>query len=184
MANTMSRKAAFLDLNGTLVLPLKPESLEDLTAIRGAIEAVARLTRAGFVCPVITVQSRIAKGIFTADAFYAWFARFAASARRHGAELEGPYVCPHRYAEPCPCKKPQRFLYDQAIGDLEITCAGSFVIGDSPEDIQAASEIGVQGCLVRTGWAADTGVARTAATEAAVVSPSIVEAVEWILARV
>ena len=71
--DTVTRKAVFLDLNGTLVLPVKPERLADLYAIPGAIAAVARLTAAGFVCPVITVQSRIAKGIFTASDFSSGF---------------------------------------------------------------------------------------------------------------
>ncbi len=36
----------FLDLNGTLVEPLKPERLDELTLIPGVIEAVARLSAA------------------------------------------------------------------------------------------------------------------------------------------
>src|SRR3954451_13428729 len=99
-SSKMNRRAAFLDLNGTLVLPLKQERLEDLVPVPGAIDAVARLTRAGFVCPVVTVQSRIAKGLFTAVDFLDWFANFAAAARQQGAELHGPYVCPHRYSDP------------------------------------------------------------------------------------
>ena len=57
------RKAVFLDLNGTLVMPVSAESVEDFIEIPGAREAVQRLVSAGYVCPVITVQSRIAKGI-------------------------------------------------------------------------------------------------------------------------
>src|SRR6185295_16474271 len=133
----------------TLVLPLKQERLDDLYPIPGAIGAVARLTHAGFVCPVITVQSRIAKGLFSLTDFREWFARFALSAERHGAALSGPYVCPHRYAEPCPCKKPQTLLYEEAIIDLEIAPTSSFVIGDSPEDVRAANALGARGCLVR-----------------------------------
>ena len=86
---------------------LKQERLADLYPIPGAIVAVARLVRAGFVCPVITVQSRIAKGLFTAAEFRDWFRGFAVTASQQGAELKGPYVCPHRYAEPCDCKKPK-----------------------------------------------------------------------------
>src|SRR4051812_12927660 len=169
----MTRKAAFLDLNGTLVLPLKPERLTDLVPIPGAFEAAARLTRAGFVCPVITVQSRIAKAIFSLPDFLGWFARFADVANHHGAALSGPYVCSHRYADPCPCKKPQRMLYDQATADLGIALAQSFVIGDSPEDIHAAAVLGAAGCLVRTGWAADPVVAAIVTTQADFVGPSI-----------
>ena len=102
----MNRKAVFLDLNGTLVLPVKQERLADLYPIPGAAEAVARLTHAGFVCPVVTVQSRIANGLFSADEFRRWFIDFADALRREGAEVTGPYVCPHRYVEPCACKKP------------------------------------------------------------------------------
>jgi D-glycero-D-manno-heptose 1,7-bisphosphate phosphatase len=175
------RKAAFLDLNGTLVLPLKQERLNDLVPIPGAIDAVARLSRAGFACPVVTVQSRIAKGLFTTADFFDWFATFAAAAREQGADLQGPYVCPHRYAESCACKKPNPMLYERAILDLGIAPAESFVIGDSPDDIRAAVRLGARGCLVRTGWASDPTVAATVEAQASLVAPSIVEAVDWIL---
>jgi len=173
-----------LDLNGTLVLPLKQERLDDLVVIPGAIEAVARLTRAGFACPVITVQSRIAKCLFTTAEFLDWFAAFAAAARQQGADLQGPYLCPHRYAEPCACKKPNPLLYERAMAELAISATDSFVIGDSPDDIRAAVQLGSRGCLVRTGWANDPTVVATIEGQASLVAPSIVEAVEWILATV
>jgi D-glycero-D-manno-heptose 1,7-bisphosphate phosphatase len=177
----MNRRAVFLDLNGTLVLPLKQERLADLYPIPGAIAAVARLVRAGFVCPVITVQSRIAKGLFTAAEFREWFRGFAVAASQQGAELKGPYVCPHRYAEPCDCKKPKTLLYEQAIHDLGLSAAHSFVVGDSPDDIRAASRLGTRSCLVRTGWAADSEIVAAIEDETSFITPSIVEAVDWIL---
>ena len=180
-SNADKRRAAFLDLNGTLVLPLKQERLDDLVPIPGAIQAVARLTRAGFACPVITVQSRIAKGLFTSAEFVDWFVDFAAAARQQGADLRGPYLCPHRYAEPCACKKPNPLLYARAIAELGISVEDSFVIGDSPDDIRAAVRLGSRGCLVRTGWAEDPSVVAAVEGQASLVAPSLVEAVEWIL---
>lgn len=177
---TVNRQAVFLDLNGTLVLPLEQERLADLYPIPGAVDAVARLTHAGFVCPVVTVQSRIAKGLFSADEFLGWFAGFAGALRREGAEVAGPYVCPHRYAEPCACKKPNTLLYERATVDLGISVADSFVIGDSPDDIRAATRLGARSCLVRTGWAADPQLVSAVEAEATV-APSIVEAVDWLL---
>ena len=100
----MKHRAAFLDLNGTLVMPIKQESLSELTLIEGA---VARLSRAGFVCPVVTIQSRIAKGLFSAEEFRVWFQEFARLLHGCGAEIVGPYVCPHRFSEVCACKKPR-----------------------------------------------------------------------------
>ena len=102
----MHDRGVFLDLGGTLVDPLKPRRLEELTVIPGVVAAIARLTAAGLVCPVVTVQSRISKGLFSAAEFQAWFARFAADLAAQGARVAGPYVCPHRFAEPCECKKP------------------------------------------------------------------------------
>src|SRR5690348_10527820 len=50
----MGRRGVFLDLAGTLVEPLKPDRLDQITLIPGVVEAVARLSSAGFVCPVVT----------------------------------------------------------------------------------------------------------------------------------
>ncbi len=171
----------FLDLNGTLVLPLKPDALDDLTLLPGAAESIARLTAAGYVCPVVTVQSRIARGLFSLADVNAWFVRLAAELSAKGARVWGPYVCPHRFAETCPCKKPNRLLYERAAREHGIDVAQSFVIGDSPEDMRAARLLGARGCLVRTGWAADPDVVKAATPDASVIAPSIAEAVGWIL---
>jgi histidinol-phosphate phosphatase family protein len=177
----MQRRAVFLDLNGTLVLPLKQERLSDLTAIPGAAIAVARLTDAGYVCPVVTVQSRIAKGLFSMDEFIEWFREFSEKWNASGATLVGPYVCPHRYAEPCACKKPNALLYELAARDHDIDLSGSFVVGDSPDDVRAATRLGARGCLVRTGWAADPEVAAVAAPDAWFIGETLSDAVDRIL---
>jgi histidinol-phosphate phosphatase family protein len=158
MTRANRRRAVFLDLNGTLVLPLQVNNPIEYQAIPTASEAVARLCRTGFICPVVTVQSRIGKGIFTESAFLEWFRSFSDDFARQGARLDGPYVCPHRYAVPCPCKKPGGLLYRKAAEDLDIDLASSVVVGDSLEDIQAARAIGCRGVAVRTGWRLDPAV--------------------------
>jgi D-glycero-D-manno-heptose 1,7-bisphosphate phosphatase len=177
----MKRRGAFLDLNGTLVEPLKQERLDELTLISGVVEAIARLTAAGFVCPVVTVQSRIAKGLFSMADFQTWFANFAANLKAQAAHVVGPYVCPHRRAEPCPCKKPNVLLYHRAATDHQLAAADCFVIGDSPEDLGAARRLEARGCLVRTGWASDPRVVETAKQDATIVVDSFTQAVDWIL---
>lgn len=181
MPSRMNRKGVFLDLNGTLVMPLKPERLTEHAEVPGAANAVARLSAAGFVCPVVTVQSRIAKGLFSSAEFETWFAGFAADFRSRGAVVVGPYVCPHRFREPCACKKPSSLLYERAAAEHGILIRRSFVIGDSPDDMRAARRLGARGCLVQTGWAADRRVVDAAAPETDVLVTSIVEAVDWIL---
>lgn len=67
------KRAVFLDLNGTVVLPLNQESLAEMRLIPGADHAISRLLAVGFLCPVVTVQSRIEKGLFAEAEFRAWF---------------------------------------------------------------------------------------------------------------
>jgi histidinol-phosphate phosphatase family protein len=149
--------------------------------IPGVVEAIAKLTAAGFVCPVVTVQSRIAKGLFSMAEFRTWFATFATGLEAKGALVVGPYVCPHRFAEPCPCKKPNVLLYERAASEHQLTATDCFVIGDSPDDVRAARRLGARGCLVRTGWASDSRVVETALKDATIVADSFAQAVDWLL---
>lgn len=174
-------RGVFLDLAGTLVQPLKPERLDESKLIPGVAEAIARLSLAGFVCPVVTVQSRIAKGLWSLSEFEKWFASLAAELQLQGAIVVGPYVCPHRFAEPCLCKKPNTLLYDRAASEHRLNPMDCFVIGDSPDDMRAARRLGARGCLVRTGWAADPLVVEEAAPDSDVVAGSFGEAVGWIM---
>ncbi len=82
-------RAVFLDLNGTLVLPIKVENLGELTLVSGGGEAVARLCQAGFICPVVTVQSGIAKGVFSELEFVNWFNEFPRKWKLTGHDSKG-----------------------------------------------------------------------------------------------
>ena len=177
----MKRRAVFLDLNGTLVMPILVEHPRQLALIDGAADGIAKLSAAGFVCPVVTIQSRIEKGVFSAEAFMSWFAVFRTSLGRYGANVVGPYVCPHGFANPCRCKKPNTLLYERAAGDHAIDLRRSFVVGDSAADVEAASRFGGQGCLVRTAYSADDAELERATPYVKYVAHSLGDAVAWIL---
>jgi hypothetical protein len=55
---------------------------------------------------VVTVQSRIAKGLFSLREFEIWFACFGTGLQVPGGFVVGPYACPHRFAD----KKPNILL--------------------------------------------------------------------------
>lgn len=147
------RKAVFLDLNGTLVQPVQVESPAEYQPLPGCFEAVRLLNDAGFVCPIITVQTRIEKGYFTEAAFREWFAAFQHQSALQGAVLAGLYLCPHSSKAGCACYKPKPKLYFDAARDFEIECANAYVVGDTLGDIQAGKAIGAKTCFVQTGWA-------------------------------
>jgi histidinol-phosphate phosphatase family protein len=179
----MKRRAVFMDLNGTLVMPITVERLADLTLVAGADTALAALSAAGFTCPVVTIQSRIAKGYFSVSEFTAWFRAFSERLAVAGAEVVGPYVCPHRFAEPCACKKPNTLLYEQAAIDHNLDLHRAFVIGDSARDVQAARRFGGRGILVRTGWGSSVEEVSRALPDVSYVATSLGDAVAHILGQ-
>jgi D-glycero-D-manno-heptose 1,7-bisphosphate phosphatase len=169
--------AVFLDLNGTLVEPVQPASLEELAVLPVAQQAVAQLAAAGFLLPVVTVQSRIAKGYFSERAFRAWFDAL----RRDDLGGLGPaYVCPHRFNYDCDCKKPKTKLFEQATEELGIDQKRSFVVGDTGSDVEAAERLGARACLVRSGWGRMNEDEYGRRADA--VCDGVLEAAEWIMA--
>jgi D-glycero-D-manno-heptose 1,7-bisphosphate phosphatase len=173
--------AVFLDLSGTLVMPIQVNHPSELVEIPGAADAIRRLTRAGYVCPVVTIQSRIEKGLFSAQAFQIWFESLRVRWSGIGAELAGPYVCPHLFSTACPCKKPSPLLYTQAAADHGIDLGTSYVIGDTAADVEAAARFGGRGILVRTGYGASHEAMAAAAPHAAFIGRDLSECVGWIL---
>lgn len=170
-----------MDLNGTLVAPVLVETLAELRPIEGIAAEVARLCRAGFICPVVTVQSRIEKGLFSEAEFRVWFEAFASGLATDGAILAGPYVCPHRFGRRCACAKPQTLLYERAATDLGLRLQASFAVGDTEADVEAAYRFGGRGCLVRTGNGAHGLRVAQAHQFASFIGGSLHEVVDWIL---
>lgn len=175
----MATRAVFLDLNGTLVMPLKVTSPAEYRLLPAAVETICILNKAGFICPVVTVQSRIAKGFYSEDDFRKWFRGLQEKLALEGAEIIGPYLCPHRLRGNCACRKPSPTLYLQAARDLDIDCASSYVAGNSWRDLEAAAAIGASSCLVLTGEGTRTQSAR--AVKAEYVALDILQAAQWIV---
>ncbi len=168
-------------MNGTLVTPVLVEQLADLRLVDGVTEGISRLCRAGFVCPVVTVQSRIEKGQFSEADFRTWFEALTRNLATQGAVVTGPYVCPHRFATPCACAKPQTLLYELAAADHELSLTGSFTVGDTVADVEAANRFGGRGCLVRTGYAERDAEVTRAQRFASYTGRTFGDVVEWIL---
>lgn len=173
--------AVFLDLNGTLVEPVRPTKLDDFTLLPGAVTAIKTLNSAGFICPVITVQTRIAKGLFSEADFRAWFTTFQDTLTRQDARVVGPYLCPHNTTAGCACAKPQVTLYRQAIRDYAIDSRRSYAVGDTDADIGAAASLGVPGCLVLTGWG--RGQVERIGNKATYVGTDVFTVAQWIVAE-
>jgi D-glycero-D-manno-heptose 1,7-bisphosphate phosphatase len=151
----MARRAAFVDRDGTII-----EERYYLADPAGALLAhnaaagLRRLRQAGFALVVVTNQSGIARGLYSAAAFGAVQQQVEALLAAEGVVLDGVYHCPHHpdVTGPCDCRKPALGMYRSAAGALDLDLARSVYIGDRIKDVLPAIETGGTGILVRTGY--------------------------------
>ncbi len=131
-------------------------SVERWTPIDGSLEAIALLTQAGFRIALITNQSTLSRGEHTqeeVEQFHAFITQQIAAA---GGRIEGIYYCSHGEQDGCGCRKPKTGLFDRVEADHGIALTGSYCVGDSLRDIQAAKAKGCQAVLVLTGKGTQT----------------------------
>lgn len=174
------RRAVFLDRDGTILD--QDGYLGDPAGVRlmpGAADALAALGEAGWLRLVVTNQSGLARGLFTAVDYAAVEASVLAAVRRAGADLEGTWTCPHLpdgsvpgYAVPCDCRKPAPGLLLRAAAERSVDLAASVMVGDSPRDLAAGRAAGCGRCvLVRTG----KGAASEAEVKAAALADGVLD---------
>ena len=124
------------------------KSVAEWEPLPGSLEAIARLTRAGFRCVVISNQSGIGRGLFSEATLEAIHARMREAAAAAGGEIAGIYYCPHRPDEGCDCRKPRPGLLLAAARDFGCALAGVPFIGDKISDVEAARAVGARPILV------------------------------------
>ncbi len=127
------------------------KSLEEWIPIEGSIDAIARLSRAGFTVVVATNQSGLARGYFDLDDLEAMNDRLNQLVNEAGGELQGIFYCPHGPDDGCGCRKPLPGLFDAIAAELNADLSSATVIGDSLRDLEAGLARGCRGFLVRTG---------------------------------
>lgn len=119
--------------------------------IDGSLEAIARLTYAGYRIVVITNQSGIARGLFDVDTLSRIHSKMRRMVSQVGGKLEAIIYCPHGPDDGCHCRKPLGGAFDDLAHRLRINLKNVPAIGDSLRDIQAAQSVGAIPILVKTG---------------------------------
>lgn len=127
------------------------KSLEEFIFIPGSLEAIARLTRAGYTVAVATNQSGIARGYYDLDTLEVMHHKLSVDLAALGGKIEKIAFCPHGPDDHCDCRKPLAGLYLQIAEHFQTPLDGVPVIGDSLRDITAARKVNAHPILVRTG---------------------------------
>ena len=134
-------QAIFFDRDGVLNEEVGYlHEVEKFKWIDGAREAIKFCNERGILAIVVTNQSGIARGFYTAaevDAIHDFMQKNLAQI---GAHIDAFYYCPHHpdFSGECSCRKPKPGLILRACEDFKIDPAQAILFGDSERDIKAA----------------------------------------------
>jgi D-glycero-D-manno-heptose 1,7-bisphosphate phosphatase len=152
-------KAAFLDRDGVINYKA-PEgeyirTWHEIRLIPGAMRAVAELNSNGYQVFIVTNQRGIAiqkvRVEDLAEIHHLIKKKFA----RAGANISEIYYCPHDISERCDCRKPQPGMLERAAREFHIDLQASWMVGDSPKDVQAGENAGCHTVLLGSHAIAD-----------------------------
>lgn len=146
-------KLAILDRDGVINHDSDAyiKSPEEWIPIPGSLEAIARLSRAGWKVVVASNQSGLARGLFTIETLNAIHAKLRHELAQAGGAIDAIFICPHGPDEGCECRKPKPGMFLDIARRYDISLQNVPAVGDSGRDLQAASEAGCSPWLVMTG---------------------------------
>ena len=119
--------------------------------IEGSLEAIARLTQAGYRIVVATNQSGIARGLFDTATLIAIHDTLQRAAWQAGGRIDAFFFCPHAADSACKCRKPEPGMLLEVARRFNIALQNTYMVGDALRDVQAAAAAGARPVLVLTG---------------------------------
>ncbi len=156
------QRAVFLDRDGVIVVDEGyVHRVEDFRFVPGSAQALQRLQAADWRLVVVTNQSGLARGLYTAHDYERFTAHLREQLDAFGVRLDAVLHCPHlpdaavdAYRLACDCRKPAPGMLLRAARELAIDLPHSVIVGDRLSDVQAGRAAGVGHCvLVRSGHA-------------------------------
>lgn len=146
-AKVLPQKYALLDRDGTLIFEPQDtyqiDSLSKLKMLDGVIEGLQRLQKQGYKFVLVSNQDGLGTDAFPAKDFEAPQAAMMAAFKRAGINFEQVFVCPHRPADNCACRKPKTGLLDDWLQTTNLDSQQSFVCGDRETDKALADNLGL-----------------------------------------
>ncbi|MBI2841894.1 MAG: D-glycero-beta-D-manno-heptose 1,7-bisphosphate 7-phosphatase [Armatimonadetes bacterium] len=175
-------RVVFLDRDGVINRNREDyvKSVEEFEFLPGALEALKRLTEAGWDVVVISNQAGVGKGLMTEATLEEIDRLMLSKISEAGGSIAATYYCAHRQEENCGCRKPAPGLILRASRELGLDPKDAVLVGDSARDVLAGQSAGCRTVVVLSG--------QVSAAEAALLDPApdfiaadLGEAVDWII---
>ncbi len=132
------------------------KSADEWQAIPGSLQAIARLSQAGFTVVVATNQSGVARKLFPMSTLNAIHQKMHLAVEEVGGNIDAIFFCPHSADDNCDCRKPKPGMLQEISKRYEISLKGVPCVGDSLRDLQSGFVVGCTPHLVMTGKGSKT----------------------------
>ncbi len=153
VATTRQQKLIVLDRDGVINYDSDEfiKSPDEWIPIPGSLEAIARLSHAGYRVVVATNQSGIGRGLFDISTLNAIHNKMHRALAVAGGRIDAVFFCPHSGDSQCECRKPRAGMLREIGSRFGVDLTGVPALGDSLRDLQAAEVVGAQPMLMLTG---------------------------------
>jgi D-sedoheptulose 7-phosphate isomerase/D-glycero-D-manno-heptose 1,7-bisphosphate phosphatase len=144
------RPGILLDRDGTIIVDHGyVGSVDRVDFINGAAEAIASFNRAGLPVAIVTNQAGVARGFYGLDDVSQVHQHIAEHLARYEAHIDLYLYCPYHpdgvveaFARASEDRKPRPGMARAAALALGLDLTASWVVGDRPEDVGLAKEVG------------------------------------------
>jgi D-glycero-D-manno-heptose 1,7-bisphosphate phosphatase len=163
----VKKRGVLLDRDGTLIDVVRDAELGvvvtayhpgQLRLLPGVVQGLRALASHGFLLAIATNQPGAAKGQVPREAIERTNAALVALLRTEGVAIASVAVCLHHpeggpggdvtLVGPCSCRKPKPGLLRALIDELDLDAAASFMVGDTPADLEAGRAAGTRTALL------------------------------------
>jgi D-glycero-D-manno-heptose 1,7-bisphosphate phosphatase len=163
----MAAPVAILDRDGTLIDVVRDEETGAISVafhpaqirlLSGVVEGLLSLQASGFLLAIATNQPGPAKGQFSAAAVKRTNDALLDQLGAQGVKIAALKACLHHpeggpggdasLVGPCSCRKPKAGMLEELLAETKADRAGSWMIGDSRADLDAARAAKVGAALV------------------------------------
>lgn len=124
------------------------KSPDEFIFLPKSVEAIAKLTTAGYKIGVATNQSGVGRGYYSHKMLSDIHAKMLDGVNQAGGRIDAIEYCPHLPQEECKCRKPEPGMLISLASKFQVAPEDMIFIGDKFTDIKAAVSIGARPFLV------------------------------------
>lgn len=157
------------------------KSAAEWQPIEGSLEAIARLSQAGWRVCLASNQSGLGRQLFDYDAFAAMNAKMQKMLAERGGRIDAVAFAPEHPDQATELRKPSPGMLKDLARRLGASTENIWFVGDSDTDLAAAAAAGMQPVLVLSGNGAMHH--ESAAQRGIPVYPDLSRCVEELLAK-